>query len=109
VRFTTDGLTKAWPETGLVFCNPPYGRALSRDWAPKMAAHTGEGLYLVPSRTDTVWWHSLYAWAGVTCLWKGRIRFGGAQAGAPFPSSVFYRGPNALMFRRAFRSKGILL
>ena len=70
-----DSLRTDWPGDGLIFCNPPYGRALD-----VCAAHIGsqgrhgcEILTLVPARTDTRWWHDLSA--PVWCAWKGRIQF----------------------------------
>ena len=42
---------------------------------------------LVPARPDTAWWHD-DAERGERRLEKGRLRFGGAKSGAPFPSTV---------------------
>jgi site-specific DNA-methyltransferase (adenine-specific) len=42
---------------------------------------------LVPARTDTAWWHR-YAEAGEVEFLPGRIRFGEAASGAPFPSAI---------------------
>lgn len=79
--------------------NPPYGRSVGR-WVQKARheALTKGGLVvcLLPARTDTAWWHS-YVWdrkahrpqAGTQVrLLKGRVRFVGAPASAPFPSVV---------------------
>lgn len=46
---------------------------------------------LVPARTDTHWWWN-YARLGQIRFIKGRLKFGHAAAGAPFPSAivVFY-------------------
>src|SRR5258707_6542028 len=52
-----DGLAQEW--TGAVFCNPPYGHALRR-WIQKAYESSRCGatvVCLVPSRTDTQWWH----------------------------------------------------
>ena len=47
---------------------------------------------LLPARTDVRWWHT---WIGDHCQYpsevrflKGRLRFVGAAASAPFPSVV---------------------
>lgn len=47
---------------------------------------------LVPSRTDTKWFHNwVYGKAEIRFV-KGRIKFGGAKFNAPFPSMiVIYR------------------
>lgn len=70
-----DGLTASWPLRGLVFCNPPYGRALGA-WARRLAAHAaagGELVALVPARLDTRWWRALDPL--IWCAWSGRLRF----------------------------------
>lgn len=86
-----DGLAQTWaPER--VFMNPPYGRAIAR-WMEKAYTESLRGatvVCLVPSRTDTRWWHD-YAMKGETRFLRGRVYFtGGNGAGdrAPFPSAV---------------------
>ena len=58
---------------------------------------------LVPSRTDTRWWHQ-HVWdgekhqprSGVEIRFiKGRLKFGGSESGAPFPSVVIVFRPQA--------------
>jgi len=91
-RFFTradNGLAQRW--TGRVWCNPPYGREIGL-WMAKaaLAARTGAAevvVCLVPARTDTAWWNDHAAQGEVEFL-RGRVRFGGARAGAPFPSAV---------------------
>jgi phage N-6-adenine-methyltransferase len=83
-----DGLRQEW--AGRVFVNPPYGRAIAA-WVEKAweaAQTTAEVVVcLVPARTDTAWWHRWCARGEVEFL-PGRLRFGGATCGAPFPSAV---------------------
>ncbi len=49
---------------------------------------------LLPSRTDTQWWHSyVIAHAAEVRFIKGRLKFGGSKNSAPFPSAVVvFRG-----------------
>ncbi len=68
-----DGLARSWGGHR-VYCNPPYG--------------------LLPARTDTAWWHDYAMGADEIRFIRGRLRFGGATSGAPFPSVV-------LVYRRA--------
>ena len=52
-----DGLSMPWK--GRVWCNPPYGRQVGQ-WVEKayMSAQTGAlVVMLLPSRTDTAWFH----------------------------------------------------
>lgn len=84
-----DALTQPW--WGTVFCNPPYGRAVAdfiRHGACEAAACRSTVVFLVPARTDTAWWHEYVMHATEVRLLPGRLRFGGAAHGAPFPSAV---------------------
>lgn len=113
IRFYTpheDGLALSWVGRGLVYCNPPYGRALA-PWAIKIATEAGLGAEIValtPSRTDTKWFSALWCAATAVCFWRGRLRFGGAKDPAPFPSLVWYFGANSARFDAAFGDAGIV-
>ena len=94
IRYTRrhNGLDLPWG--GVVWCNPPYGRALSA-WADKAADEARQGasiILLVPARTDTRWWHTLIRAGGRPEFLQGRIRFlcpGGIPDNpAPFPSAL---------------------
>lgn len=80
-----DGLSRPW--TGVVWCNPPYGRQLHR-WVEKAANSVATVVMLLPARTDTMWFHDyIYGKAEVRFV-RGRLRFGRSKNGAPFPSMV---------------------
>jgi site-specific DNA-methyltransferase (adenine-specific) len=82
-----DGLSKEWG-THVVFMNPPYSDCKS--WMKKAYESSRKGavvVCLVPSRTDTRWWHE-YAQKGSIYFIKGRLKFGGQKNSAPFPSAV---------------------
>ena len=91
-----DALKQRW--VGVVYCNPPYGRAIG-EWIKKAREESLRGatvVCLIPARTDTKYWHK-YIWnerlhgprAGVQVrLVKGRLKFVGADSSAPFPSAV---------------------
>lgn len=76
-----------------VFCNPPYGpgiRKFLERWSDAELA-----VYLIPSRTDTRWFHDIVMpHAKEIRFIRGRLKFGGAKNSAPFPSMVvvFERG-----------------
>jgi phage N-6-adenine-methyltransferase len=102
-----DGLSELWTDCGLVFVNPPYGRALPK-WVDKCrweASNRTEIVLLVPARTDTRW----FPWsAACVCFWRGRIKFEaeGESNPAPFPSALIYWGPRVDAFRYAFQDAG---
>ena len=82
-----DALSKRW--TGVVWMNPPYGRQIGK-WIRKAYEASQEGatvVCLLPARTDTAWWHD-YCMKGEIRFLRGRVRFVGAKAGAPFPSAI---------------------
>lgn len=97
------GLWQAWAGH-VVYLNPPYGRVIGRWIVKAMTEPVSELLLLVPARTDTAWFQSLYEHP--ICLVRGRLRFSGARSGAPFPSALIYRGPRVEAFTRAFAHRG---
>ena len=88
-----DALSKEWK--GYCFMNPPYGRKISR-WIEKAyeSARSGEAtvVCLLPSRTDTKWWHTYIMKADTVRFIKGRLKFEGAKNSAPFPSAIVIFG-----------------
>lgn len=82
-----DALRQRW--RGTVWMNPPYGRRIGA-FMQKAFEESKLGatvVCLVPSRTDTTWWHR-YARQGQVIFLRGRLRFGGATSSAPFPSAI---------------------
>ena len=83
-----DGLSVEWG--GANFVNPPYGRELPK-WIEKGFKEWKKGklvVFLIPSRTDTRWWHDFVMQAEEIRLIKGRLHFDDAKGAAPFPSCV---------------------
>lgn len=83
-----DGLSKSW-DGERVFCNPPYGRQISR-WVRKACYSRALTVMLLPARTDTAWFHDyIYENPCVKVRFlRGRIKFVGGNSNAPFPSMV---------------------
>jgi len=82
-----DGLLQDWK--GVCWMNPPYGKEIEK-WMQKAFFESTRGVTvvcLVPARTDTEWWHK-YALQGEIRFLRGRLKFQGADATAPFPSAV---------------------
>lgn len=76
------------------FMNPPYGRVI-KDFVKKAYNESLKGakiVLLVPSRTDTNWFHNyIYNKPNIRIEFlKGRLKFGDAKVGAPFPSMLVY-------------------
>ena len=84
-----DGLKQDWSGER-VFCNPPYGRVIGA-WVKKCHDEAQKGtlvVMLIPARTDTSYFHDyIYHKAEIRFI-RGRLKFGGASQGAPFPSMV---------------------
>jgi phage N-6-adenine-methyltransferase len=82
-----DGLKQKWE--GVVWMNPPYGRTIGQ-WIKKAYESSLSGakvVCLVPSRTDTAWWHD-YAMKGQIEFIRGRLKFGDSKNSALFPSAI---------------------
>lgn len=75
---------------GVTFCNPPYGREIGK-WVRKAYEESKKGptvVMLLPARTDTKWFHDyIYGKAEIRFI-RGRLKFGGGENSAPFPSMV---------------------
>jgi site-specific DNA-methyltransferase (adenine-specific) len=83
-----NGLEIEWGKCN--FVNPPYGREIGK-WLKKGYEEWRKGktvVFLIPSRTDTRWWHNYVMKAGEIRFIKGRLKFGNAKNSAPFPSCI---------------------
>lgn len=101
-----DGLTQNW--IGKIYMNPPYGSEIKK-WIYHLAEQFEEGnvleaIALVPSRTDTEWFRRLKK--HLRCFIWGRLKFGGKENSAPFPSMVVYLGENEGGFAQIFSDIG---
>ena len=89
---TVSGLLREWGSP--CFVNPPYSDIAV--WMERAVSEWMGGktvVMLVPSRTDTRWWHRFAMRASEIRFIRGRLKFGGAKTGAPFPSAVLvFRG-----------------
>jgi phage N-6-adenine-methyltransferase len=88
----------------ICWLNPPYSRCA--EFVAKAAEEAQKGctvVLLIPSRTDTRYWHA-HIWdrethqpkPGVEIRFvKGRLKFGAGKNSAPFPSVVIVMRPPA--------------
>lgn len=86
-----DGLKQDWGGH-VVFCNPPYGTVI-KNWVEKCYRESLKPnttvVMLIPSRTDTKYQHEyIFRYAKLILFIKGRLRFGGHNNSAPFPSQL---------------------
>ena len=100
-----DALLKSWMGE-VVWLNPPYSRGQQAKFIAKAAMEADwfgvTTVMLLPARTDTKAFHA-HIWdaekhqprPGVEVRFlKGRLKFVGATAGAPFPSMIVVFRPN---------------
>lgn len=90
-----DGLKQDW--RGVCWMNPPYGREIGK-WIRKAYESALAGaivVCLIPSRTDTAYWHD-YVMKGKITFLRGRLYFGAGTAPAPFPSALVEFSPTIL-------------
>lgn len=92
-----DGLTKDWSNETW-FVNPPYSRA--KFWVDKAAdellSGSSEGVFLLPVRTETKYWHSsIWPVAHYVLFLKGRLKFTNRVTGLENVPAIF---PSVLVF-----------
>ncbi|WP_088840664.1 DNA N-6-adenine-methyltransferase [Listeria sp. ILCC797] len=89
-----DALNQKW--RGSVFCNPPYGKQLSKfiekAYIESKQDYNKQVVLLIPARTDTKAWHEyIFPFAADIRFLKGRVKFelkGEVLNSAPFPSAI---------------------
>lgn len=98
VYFTKEdnGLSKNWGGYR-VWLNPPYSEI--DKWVEKAYRETRNDntvvVMLIPSRTDTRYFHNYIYQRTEIRFVKGRLHFNDSKGGAPFPSMiVVFRGAN---------------
>lgn len=69
--YMDDGLAQSWE--GRVWLNPPYGPNTGQ-WLRKLATH-GNGIALVPGRTDTRWFREVWGSVDGLLFLHGRLNF----------------------------------
>lgn len=80
-----DGLKQEWK--GVCWCNPPYGSQIGK-WVEKGCKSFATVVMLLPARTDTKWFHDYCLPYGKIEFLRGRLKFGGCEKSAPFPSMI---------------------
>lgn len=85
-----NALNQDW--TGVVWCNPPYGKEQIKFIEKAFREnkkHETTIVLLIPARPDTkVWQNMIFKNAKQICFIKGRIKFKGAKYNCPFPCAL---------------------
>lgn len=82
-----NGLLSDWGKSN--FINPPF-KGIEK-WVAKGYQEWKQGktcVFLIPSRTDTRWWHDYCMKASEIRFIKGRLKYDDGKFNAPFPSCV---------------------
>jgi site-specific DNA-methyltransferase (adenine-specific) len=89
LRGEKDGLCIDW--IGNIFCNPPYSNIrmfLEKGIESVKSGSADVVVFLIPSRTDTSWFHDLLYGVYEIRFIRGRLKFGSSKNPAPFPSMI---------------------
>lgn len=92
-----NGLEVTWGKSN--FVNPPYGNKIKlfvkKAYEEQLLGKTV--VMLIPSRTDTIWWHEYCMKADEIRFIKGRLHFDDHKNPAPFPSCLIIFNKNKLL------------
>ena len=82
-----DGLLQPW--SGVCWMNPPFGRTMKK-WVKKAFDEWKRGVTVVcllPSRTNTAWWHDWVVHGEVRFI-RGEVKFVGYDRGLWMPMAI---------------------
>ena len=83
---TIDGLEIQYFNKYL-FVNPPFSKlSIWVDWCIQQYLNGCSVIILMPSRTDTKYFHKLLSYSPSLYFFEGRLKFGGSNKCAPFPT-----------------------
>jgi site-specific DNA-methyltransferase (adenine-specific) len=88
-NLTENALSEDWHMYKNIWLNPPYSQI--KEFIGKAYHESLKGCNvacLIPSRTDTQYWHDYVMKAKEIRFIKGRLRFGDGKGSAPFPSCI---------------------
>jgi phage N-6-adenine-methyltransferase len=90
-----NALSKSWMTTNSVWCNPPYSIAkkfIAKAYQESVPFGCFSGVMvvmLIAARVSNREWHDyIFGKAARVTFIKGRVKFGDAALGAPFPSAI---------------------
>ena len=73
------------PKNEVIFCNPPYGREISK-FIKKLfeLSKNNKIVMLIPARTDTSYWHNYIQGKAEVRFIRGRVKFEGLNGKGEF-------------------------
>ena len=81
-----NSLSQDWSKFRYCWCNPPYSNI--SNFVEKAYNSKSNVVMLIPSRTDTKWFHNyIYNQQEIRFI-KGRLKFSNSKGNAPFPSMI---------------------
>lgn len=88
-----------------IFINPPFSE-LKRipSYIHQLLDNNCTVLLLLPSRTDTIYFHQLLEMKPVVFFVKGRLHFNDSKKAAPFPTMLLYFTLRYQYFARGYYS-----
>jgi len=92
------------------FVNPPYQKL--KEWTAKAKTEFHKGklvVLLIPSRTDTAWWHEDVMESQEIRFLRGRLKFDDIKTPAPFPSCLVIFDPKRVLRNKTPEIKSINL
>lgn len=114
-EYTVENNGLVWPWFGTFFCNPPFGALVPlffhRALSEMEAGRATGGIFLVPGRIDTRWFHAFAMQADAIAIVRGRRKFRhidseeASEASAPFPVIFIYYGPDKKRFCQVFEDE----
>lgn len=109
---TNDGLKDTW-NYPTIYVNPPFGSGL-KTWVDLCAKanllYGSEVILLLPAAVDTKWWQDIiFKYANGVCFLRGRVKFIGADSGAPMACALVYFGDDTERFKHIFIKLGTVL
>ena len=91
---TIDGLAIDYYKKRL-FVNPPFSNLITWvDWCIKQYNNGCSVVLLMPARTDTKYFHKLLSYHPRIVFFEGRLKFGGSNQCAPFPTILVELTPS---------------
>ena len=78
-----------------LYCNPPFSKLKeTAEWVKKQYERNCTIALLIPSRTDTQYFHDLAKLNPLIIFIKGRLHYNDSKKVAPFPSMLMIFRPN---------------